>query len=279
VIAAGSTLEQPLPADTEARLASFTELMATAIANAESRAALAASRARIVAAADETRRRIERDLHDGTQQHLVTLMLELRAVQATAPTQLGELEDGLSRIAEGLAGVFDRVREISHGIHQRSCLSGGWSRRSRRWRAGPRCRWSWICVPGGCPGWSRWRRITRCRRRWPTPPSTRTRPSCRLNSTHATRSCGWRSAMTGSGSRPCSGVGTGRAQRPHRGARRHARSHQPRRRRHLAAHRDPRRKLAVGHVQERGATRPLAHAELLEADGRGGQQPGGTGCL
>jgi signal transduction histidine kinase len=117
VIAAGSTLEQPLPADTEARLASFTELMATAIANAESRAALAASRARIVAAADETRRRIERDLHDGTQQQLVTLMLELRAVQATAPTQLGELEGGLSRIAEGLAGVFDRVREISHGIH------------------------------------------------------------------------------------------------------------------------------------------------------------------
>jgi signal transduction histidine kinase len=117
LIAAGSTLEQPLPADTEARLASFTELMATAIANAESRAALAASRARIVAAADETRRRIERDLHDGTRQQLVTLMLELRAVQAMAPTQLGELESGLSRIAEGLAGVFDRVREISHGIH------------------------------------------------------------------------------------------------------------------------------------------------------------------
>jgi signal transduction histidine kinase len=117
VIAAGSTLEQPLPADTEARLASFTELMATAIANAESRTALAASRARIVAASDETRRRIERDLHDGTQQQLVTLILELRAVQATMPTQLGELEGGLSRIAEGLAGVFDRVREISHGIH------------------------------------------------------------------------------------------------------------------------------------------------------------------
>jgi signal transduction histidine kinase len=117
LIAAGSTLEQPLPADTEARLASFTELVATAVANAESHAALAASRARIVAAADETRRRIERDLHDGTQQQLVSLMLELRAVQATVPTQLGELEGGLSRIAEGLAGVFDRVREISHGIH------------------------------------------------------------------------------------------------------------------------------------------------------------------
>ena len=63
VISTGPGVEQPLPPDTEARLASFTELVATAVANVESRAALAASRARIVAAADETRRRIERDLH------------------------------------------------------------------------------------------------------------------------------------------------------------------------------------------------------------------------
>jgi signal transduction histidine kinase len=109
--------DQQLPADTEARLASFTELVATAISNAESRAALAASRARIVAAADETRRRIERDLHDGTQQQLVSLMLELRSMQAAVPAQLGELGSGLGRVAEGLGGVFDRVREISHGIH------------------------------------------------------------------------------------------------------------------------------------------------------------------
>ena len=108
---------QPFPRDTESRVTGFTELVATAIANAESRAALAASRARIVAGSDETRRRIERDLHDGTQQQLVSLMLELRAVQAAVPPQLGELESGLSRIAEGLASVFDQVREISHGIH------------------------------------------------------------------------------------------------------------------------------------------------------------------
>jgi GAF domain-containing protein len=85
LIGASSTLEQPLPPDTEARLASFTELVATAIANADSRAELMASRARIVAAADDTRRRIERDLHDGTQQQLVSLMLELRAMQAAVP--------------------------------------------------------------------------------------------------------------------------------------------------------------------------------------------------
>jgi signal transduction histidine kinase len=113
MIYAGSTLEEPLPPDTEARLVSFTELVATAIANAQSRAELIASRARIVAAADETRRRIERDLHDGTQQQLVSVMLDLRQVQAAAP----EVEGELSRIAERITDVLNQVREISHGIH------------------------------------------------------------------------------------------------------------------------------------------------------------------
>jgi signal transduction histidine kinase len=76
-----------------------------------------ASRARIVAAADDTRRRIERDLHDGTQQQLVSLMLELRAVQAAVPPQSAELRCELSRIAERAKDVFDQVREISQGIH------------------------------------------------------------------------------------------------------------------------------------------------------------------
>jgi signal transduction histidine kinase len=79
-------------------------LVATAIANADSRAELMASRARIVAAADETRRRIERDLHDGIQQHLVSLMLDLRTVQAAVPPGLAELEAGLSRTAERVTG-------------------------------------------------------------------------------------------------------------------------------------------------------------------------------
>jgi signal transduction histidine kinase len=125
LIAAGSNLKQPLPADTETRLASFTELVATAIANAESRAELKASRARIVAAADETRRRIERDLHDGIQQRLVSLLLQIRAVQAAVPPQLGELERDLSRVAEGLASAFDELREISRGIHPAILSQGG----------------------------------------------------------------------------------------------------------------------------------------------------------
>jgi signal transduction histidine kinase len=116
---------QPLPRDTEARLASFTELVATAIANTESRAALAASRARIVAAADETRRRIERDLHDGIQQQLVSLMLELRMAAATEPDQAGELKAQLARTARRLAGVVEELREISRGIHPAVLSSGG----------------------------------------------------------------------------------------------------------------------------------------------------------
>jgi len=119
---AGSTGEEPLPPDAEARLASFTELVAMAIANADGRAELMASRARIVAAADETRRRIQRDLHDGTQQQLVTLMLDLREVQADAPP---ELEGNLSRIAERVTGVFNQVREISRGIHPAVLSEGG----------------------------------------------------------------------------------------------------------------------------------------------------------
>jgi signal transduction histidine kinase len=124
-IGAGSTLEEPLPPDAEARLASFTELVATAIANADSRAQLMASRARIVAAADETRRRIERDLHDGTQQQLVTLLLDLQLVQAEAPP---ELKGGLSRIAERVTDVLDHVREISRGIHPAVLAEGGLTR-------------------------------------------------------------------------------------------------------------------------------------------------------
>jgi signal transduction histidine kinase len=125
VMVAGSLRERALPADTEARLADFTELLATAIANAESRAEIAASRARIVAAADDTRRRIERDLHDGAQQRLVSLGLELRAVQAEVPPALGELEGELSRLADGLATVQDELREFARGIHPAILAEGG----------------------------------------------------------------------------------------------------------------------------------------------------------
>jgi CHASE3 domain sensor protein len=73
--------------DIEPKVVAFTELVGIAVANAQSRSDLEASRARVVAAADETRRQIERDLHDGTQQRLVTLGLEVRAAQELVPTR------------------------------------------------------------------------------------------------------------------------------------------------------------------------------------------------
>jgi signal transduction histidine kinase len=114
-----------LPADTEQRMAGFTELVATAMANADSRAQLTASRARIVAAADATRRRIGRDLHDGTQQRLVSLGLELRVAQTTVPSELPELRAQISEIANELTGAIEELREIARGIHPAILSEGG----------------------------------------------------------------------------------------------------------------------------------------------------------
>jgi GAF domain-containing protein len=116
---------EPLPTDTEGRLAGFTGLVATAIANAEAQAALTASRARIVAAADTTRRRIERDLHDGAQQRLVSLALQLGAVQVAMPPEAGELTGQLDGVAAGLTGVLDELREIARGLHPEVLAVGG----------------------------------------------------------------------------------------------------------------------------------------------------------
>jgi signal transduction histidine kinase len=124
VMIVGST-QDPLPTGTETRLAGFTELAATAIVNAEAQAALTASRARIVATADATRRQIERDLHDGAQQRLVSLALDLRAAQAAAPPEAGELVRRLDGVAAGLTGVLGELREIARGIHPAVLADGG----------------------------------------------------------------------------------------------------------------------------------------------------------
>jgi signal transduction histidine kinase len=109
--------DELLPLGLEGRLEKFTELLATAIANAESRSELAASRRRIVAASDQARRRIERDLHDGTQQRLVSLSLATRAAEASVPADRGDLRAELSRIAAGLANAATELQEFSRGIH------------------------------------------------------------------------------------------------------------------------------------------------------------------
>jgi signal transduction histidine kinase len=125
VVIAGATTKPPLPADTETRLASFTELVATAIANAESRAALAASRARIVAAADESRRRLERDLHDGAQQRLVhtviVLKLALRSLAKGDPNATELVTEALRHAEQ----ANSELRELAHGILPAALNRGG----------------------------------------------------------------------------------------------------------------------------------------------------------
>jgi signal transduction histidine kinase len=91
----------------------------------QSRDELAASRARIVAAGDQARRRIERDLHDGTQQRLVSLVLDLRTAEATVPPERPELRAQLARVGDGLTGALEELRELSRGIHPAILSEGG----------------------------------------------------------------------------------------------------------------------------------------------------------
>jgi signal transduction histidine kinase len=114
-----------LPLDTEDRLEKFTELVAIAITNAETRAELTASRARIVTASDDARRRIEQDLHDGAQQRLVSLALELRMAAESVPIELPELEARFGFVADEIDGVIDDLREMSRGIHPAVLSDGG----------------------------------------------------------------------------------------------------------------------------------------------------------
>jgi signal transduction histidine kinase len=124
VMTATST-EGPLPPDTEARLASFTELVATAIANAESSAEIAASRRRVVTASDDARRRIVRDLHDGAQQRLVHTVITLKLAQQALAKGT---EDGTLLVQEAIGQAQQataEVRELAHGILPSALTHGG----------------------------------------------------------------------------------------------------------------------------------------------------------
>jgi signal transduction histidine kinase len=124
-IIASTTGADTFGADAESRLMSFAELVATAISNAVARAELNASRARIVAAADDARRRIERDLHDGAQQRLVSLALDLRTAASNGEAGTDDLRDELSRASAAVMAALDELREISHGIHPAILTKGG----------------------------------------------------------------------------------------------------------------------------------------------------------
>src|SRR5207244_3209294 len=88
-------------------------------------AALTASRARIVAAADSARRRFEHDLHDGAQQHVVSLALRLRAALAAVPPEAGDVASQLHGVADGLVAVLEELRDLAHGIHPAALSRGG----------------------------------------------------------------------------------------------------------------------------------------------------------
>jgi signal transduction histidine kinase len=121
----GSSRPEPLANDTEERIGDFADLVATALANAATRTELIASRARIVAAADDARRRLERDLHDGAQQRLVSLELNLRIAKDSVPAELDALKNELSDLLSGVTGISTDLREISLGIHPAILSEGG----------------------------------------------------------------------------------------------------------------------------------------------------------
>jgi PAS domain S-box-containing protein len=112
-----SVTEGSLAAETEERIGPFTSLVATGLANAEAREELLASRARIVEAGDAERRRLERNLHDGAQQRLVSLSLSLRLAQAKLATDAHAADEILSGASVELALALEELRELARGIH------------------------------------------------------------------------------------------------------------------------------------------------------------------
>ncbi|MFF4397516.1 DUF4118 domain-containing protein [Streptomyces sp. NPDC001480] len=125
VIIVSKTSDGAFPANAESQISAFTDLVTIAIENAEASAELTASRARIVTAADGARRRIERDLHDGVQQRLVSLLILLNNAQMTVPSDLEGLHTELRHVATGLTDVFDELREVARGIHPAILAQGG----------------------------------------------------------------------------------------------------------------------------------------------------------
>jgi signal transduction histidine kinase len=125
VIAASSKREGAFAPQTESQIGEFTDLVATAVANADSRDELIASRARIVAAADEARRRIRRDLHDGGQQRLVHALITLKLARRSLDDGDAKTEELIDEALEHTEGAVEALRELSHGILPSILTRGG----------------------------------------------------------------------------------------------------------------------------------------------------------
>jgi PAS domain S-box-containing protein len=109
--------EDPLPPESETRLGGFCELVSLAVASAQARADLIASRARLVRAGDEQRRKLERNLHDGAQQRFVSVVLKLRMAQARLRTDPEAAADLLGEVSRELDTGLEELREIARGLH------------------------------------------------------------------------------------------------------------------------------------------------------------------
>jgi signal transduction histidine kinase len=119
------SIQGPLPQGTEARLADFAALVASAIANVQAWSELEASRVRIISAADEARRRVQRDLHDGAQQRIVALTLSTRMLAESEAARTIGLDTELRRHETELMGVLEELRTIASGLHPSALSHGG----------------------------------------------------------------------------------------------------------------------------------------------------------
>ncbi|MCW3066764.1 MAG: histidine kinase, partial [Solirubrobacterales bacterium] len=124
-LCAASRQAEPLPADAEARITEFTELVATAISNVQARSDLAASRARVVAAADEERRRVVRDLHDGAQQRLVHTVITLNLAREALHDEEAAADALLAEALDHARRATGELRELAHGILPAVLTRGG----------------------------------------------------------------------------------------------------------------------------------------------------------
>jgi signal transduction histidine kinase len=123
-IAIASRSPKLIPFDATRRLAEFSQQASMAIAGADRRADLIASRARIVQAGDAARRRVERDLHDGAQQQLISIGLQLRALEHVLPGD-ESVRERLSALSARLDDALGGLRELSHGLHPAVLFDGG----------------------------------------------------------------------------------------------------------------------------------------------------------
>jgi signal transduction histidine kinase len=125
VIAASARSRVPFPPDTESRIADFTELVATAVSNAEARAELVASRSRLLTAADDARRRVVRDLHDGAQQRFVHTIITLKLAQRAFERGDQEARALVDQALEHAEEATTELRELAHGILPSALAQGG----------------------------------------------------------------------------------------------------------------------------------------------------------